>query len=259
MMLIDTHCHLYLPEFADDLTQVIANAADKGIKHIYLPAIDSTTHAQTLQLAGSTNESGVQFHAMMGLHPCSVKENFEEELSEVYRYFNTEKNLCAVGEVGLDYYWDVTFKAQQQKAFDAQINLAMEKNLPVIIHSRNSTADCIDMVKPYRGKVTGIFHCFSGTEAEAREVMDMGMHLGIGGVVTYKNTNLRDIVKAVGLSHVVLETDAPYLSPVPHRGKRNEPAFVKLVAEAIAAVTGISTEEVADITTANAKTVFKNI
>ncbi len=259
MTFADTHCHLYLPEFEQDLTDVIQRAVGQGVQKIFLPAIDNESHKSLLALAdkfGKDAGKEVTLYAMMGLHPCSVKENYKGELAVVEQYLDSSKNLVAVGEIGLDYYWDTTFQPQQQEAFDFQIALSVKKNLPIAIHSRSSTADCIGQVSHYKGSAKGIFHCFSGTEEEAKRIIDLGFYLGIGGVITYKNTNLRDVVKAVGIQNVVLETDAPYLSPVPHRGKRNEPANVALVADAIATTLRISIEEVAAITSKNADTVF---
>jgi TatD DNase family protein len=254
-MLIDTHCHLYLADFKADLAEVIQRATESGVQKIFLPAIDTETHEQLNALTVlSTNK--LQLLPMMGVHPCSIKENFEEELKTAERFLN-EGKYYAVGEIGLDYYWDVSFKEQQIYSFEKQLQWSLDRQLPVAIHSRNSTSDCIDAVSKFNGKVKGIFHCFSGTLEEAKQIIDLGMYVGIGGVVTYKNTNLRQILKEVGLSNVVLETDAPYLTPVPHRGKRNEPTYVKLVAEAIATALEKTVEEVAEVTTQNALRVFQ--
>jgi TatD DNase family protein len=254
-MLIDTHCHLYLDDFKADLAEVIQRATDNRVQKIFLPAIDTETHEQLNALARLSTDN-LQFLPMMGVHPCSIKENFEEELKTAEHYLNNGK-YCAVGEIGLDYYWDVSFKEQQIYAFEKQLQWSIDRKLPVAIHSRNSTADCITSVTKFNGTVRGIFHCFSGTTEEAQQVIELGMYLGIGGVVTYKNTNLRDILQEVGLSNVVLETDSPYLTPVPHRGKRNEPSYVKLVAEGIANALEKSIEEVAAITSENALKVFQ--
>lgn len=254
-MLIDTHCHLYLDDFKTDLAEVIQRATDNSIQKIFLPAIDTETHEQLNALAQLSTDK-LQLLPMMGVHPCSIKENFEEELKTAERFLNNGKYF-AVGEIGLDYYWDVNFKEQQIYAFEKQLQWSIDRQLPVAIHSRNSTADCIHSVSKFNRNVKGIFHCFSGTPEEAKQVIELGMYLGIGGVVTYKNTNLRDILKEVGLSNVVLETDSPYLTPVPHRGKRNEPAYVKLVCETIAIALEKTVEEVAEITSRNALRVFQ--
>jgi TatD DNase family protein len=255
MMLTDTHCHLYLPEFAEHFEAYKARALQAGVTRIFLPAIDTETHERVIQLAEKSSPQ-FQLLPMMGLHPCSVKQNFEDELNEVKRLHQSGVKFYAVGEIGLDYYWDTTLKQQQQQVFDAQISLAIELSLPINIHSRSATAGCIEMVSRYKGKSNGIFHCFSGSIEEAKQVIDLGFYLGIGGVVTYKNTNLREVVQAVGLQHIVLETDAPYLSPVPHRGKQNEPSFLKLVAETLAQTLQVSVHEIAEATNKNADAVF---
>lgn len=256
MKLIDTHCHLYLKDFASDLSAVINRAEQSGVQNIFLPAIDSETHADVLSLSQLTTDS-CQLLPMMGLHPCSVKENFEDELKLVEQYLNSDRKFYGIGETGLDYYWDISFKEQQIVSFERQIEWSIARNLPVIIHSRNSTIDCIKSVAKFNGRAKGVFHCFGGTVDEAQQIVELGMYMGIGGVVTYKNSNLKDVLKTVGLNNIVLETDAPYLPPVPHRGKRNEPSYTKLVCEAIAATMNKNTEEVADITSENALTVFK--
>lgn len=257
MNLIDTHCHLYLPDFDEDLEAVMKRAFTAGLRKIYLPAIDTETHQRLIDLTDSQTFNDLKLLPMMGLHPCSVKENFQEELAVVEQYLNSGRKFYAVGEIGLDYYWDTSFKQQQLRAFEDQIKLSIEHNLPIAVHSRNSTTDCIELVSNYKGKAKGIFHCFGGTEEEARQIIELGFYLGIGGVVSYKNTTLREVLKAVGLEQVVLETDAPYLTPVPHRGKRNEPAYCRLVAESIAASLGLSLEEVAQVTSRNADFVFR--
>lgn len=254
-MLIDTHCHLYLDDFKSDLNEVFQRAIENGVGKIFLPAIDSETHQQLNTLTQLSTDH-IQLLPMMGVHPCSVKENFEQELSIAESFLN-ERSYAAIGEIGLDYYWDVSFKEQQIYAFEKQLKWSIDRKLPVAIHSRNSTSDCIQSVSKFNGNVKGIFHCFSGTLEEAKQVIDLGMYLGIGGVVTYKNTNLRDILQEVGLSHVVLETDSPYLTPFPHRGKRNEPAYVKLIGQGIAVALGKSLEEIEEVTSQNALKVFQ--
>lgn len=255
MYLIDTHCHLYLEEFAADLSGTIERAKHSGVEKIFLPAIDSETHSQLITLSQSVQP--VQLLAMMGLHPCSVKQNFEEELLLVEQHLITGDTFYAIGEIGLDYYWDLSYQPQQIIAFEKQLALAIRHQLPVVIHSRKSTQDCIEIVRQFKGKVTGIFHCFGGTIAEAEQIIELGFYLGIGGVLTYKSSGLKEVVAQIGLSKLVLETDAPYLSPVPHRGKRNEPSYIKLVAETLAQTLQISAQEVAEITSKNAVQVFK--
>jgi len=256
MMLVDTHCHLYLEKFDNDLEQVLQRSVDNGIKKIFLPAIDKETHQRVISLSQSAWAGG-EFYAMMGVHPCSILANFEEELAIAKQYLDSSNKFYAIGEIGLDYYWDVSFKEQQIIAFERQIEWSIERNLPVAIHSRNSTGDCIASMRKFEGKAKGIFHCFSGTLAEAKEIIALGLYLGIGGVVTYKNTDLRETLQQVGLDNVVLETDAPYLAPIPYRGKINEPAYIKVICEAIAHAVNKPYEQVAEITTANALRVFQ--
>lgn len=251
MLLTDTHAHIYLPEFNAGRAEMLHAAADKGISTIYMPAIDSTTHAQMLSVEAQFS----QCIAMMGLHPCSVNEQYEAELALVESYLQ-QRPFAAVGEIGLDFYWDVTFKQQQYAAFEKQIDWAFQYDLPIVIHSRNAIDECIEVVQNHKG-LKGIFHCFSGTEQQARRIIDAGFLLGIGGVVTYKNAGLDKVVAAMGLDHVVLETDAPYLAPVPYRGKRNEPAYLDAIAEKLVALTGKRKEEIAARTTENATKLFK--
>ena len=218
-----------------------------------MPAIDSQTHEQMLALE---KLNPAQCFAMMGLHPCSVKENFKNELAIVKKYLS-ERNFKAVGEIGLDFYWDKTFVNEQIEAFQQQINLALNSDLPIVIHSRESIDQCIEVVKKMQnGKLKGVFHCFSGNIEQANEITGLGFYLGIGGVLTYKKSGLDKVLEQIDMKHIVLETDAPYLTPVPFRGKRNEPAYIKYVAEKLAEVKNISLEEVAAITTANAEILF---
>jgi TatD DNase family protein len=257
MKLIDTHCHLYLDDFKSDLNEIMQRTADNNVTQVFLPAIDSETHKDLIALSESNPQSGLRIMPMMGLHPCSVKENFEEELKIVESHLNSDARFYGIGETGLDYYWDLTFKDQQIISFERQIQWSIERNLPIIIHSRKSTSDCIASVAKFNGQAKGIFHCFGGTLQEAQQIIEIGFYLGIGGVITYKNSGLKEIVQQLSLDHIVLETDAPYLTPVPHRGKRNEPAYLRLVCEALAGAFGKSPAEVADITTRNALSVFQ--
>ncbi len=253
MKLTDTHSHIYLPEFENDLPDMLERAEKEGVGKILLPAIDSGTHAAMLGLEEKYPE---HCRSMMGLHPCSVKENFREELRVIRDHFE-KRAFVAVGETGLDFYWDKTFTEQQYTAFHEQVELALHYDIPVVIHSRNATDECIDVIRQHQqGKLKGVFHCFSGNAEQARQLMDLGFYLGIGGVVTFKNGGLDKIFETTGLEKVVLETDAPYLAPVPFRGKRNEPAYLKYVADKLAALKQISPEEVARITTGNAGELF---
>lgn len=257
MPLIDTHTHIYLSDFDKDIDSVLDRAYRNGIDKIFLPAIDSETHERLLKLSEpSASNQRPTIYPMMGVHPCSIKEDHKKELDIAWQYLNDGRKYYAVGEIGLDFHWDVTFKAQQHEAFETQIGWAIEKDLPIVIHSRKSTYECIEVVKKYKGKVNGIFHCFSGSVEEAREIIKLGFYLGIGGVATYKNSGLKEVLPQIGLDHVVFETDAPYLTPVPHRGKRNEPAYIKLVCEEVAKIMGLSYGEVAAKTTENALKVF---
>lgn len=254
MTLVDTHCHLYTEDFNADLEAVIVRARENGIKKFYFPAIDSESTAA--MLAVEKNHPGECF-AMMGLHPCSVKENYKEELKMVEQWLHTRK-FVAIGEIGLDFYWDKTFITEQFEAFELQMQWALDRNMPISIHTRNAMQETIDRVKPFAAKgLRGIFHCFGGSYETAIQIINMNFYLGIGGVLTYKNAGLPLTLEKIGLEHMVLETDAPYLTPVPFRGKRNESAYIKLVAEKLAEVKKTSLEKVAVITTANAAKIFK--
>jgi TatD DNase family protein len=253
MTFTDTHTHLYDERLIADADQ-INRAIAAGVTRMYMPNCNSDTIEPMLYLADKWPDNCM---AMMGLHPCYVKEDFETELALVAEWL-AKRKFYAVGEIGLDYHWDLTFKSQQIAAFEAQIGLAHKYGLPIVIHSRESTGDCIEVVrKLHKGTLKGIFHCFGGSAEEAAAIVELGFHLGIGGVVTYKNSNLTEVLKHVPLSSVVLETDAPYLSPVPFRGKRNESAYIPYIAEKVAGAKGISIEEVASVTNANAASLFE--
>jgi TatD DNase family protein len=253
MQITDTHSHIYLDDFKGDQADMLLRAGKEGVNKILMPAIDSKTHEQMLEFE---KLNPAQCFSMMGLHPCSVKENFREELAIIKNYL-AEKDFKAVGEIGLDFYWDKTFVTEQFEAFRLQINWALDLNLPVVIHSRESIDQCIEVVRQQQnGKLKGVFHCFSGSNEQANEITELGFYLGIGGVLTYKKSGLDKVLEQVEIKHIVLETDAPYLTPVPFRGKRNEPAYIKYVAQKLAEVKNISVEEVATITTANAEALF---
>lgn len=252
-MIIDTHCHFYLPEFRTDIYDVINRAREEGIKKFYLPSIDSKVIDDMLKLVERFD--GLCY-PMMGLHPCSVSENYVEELRIVEDWL-LKKKFFAVGEIGLDFFWNRTFEQQQYAAFHQQIEWALHFKLPIVIHSRNSTRECTDIVKEHQdGRLKGIFHCFSGNYESAMEIIDAGFLLGIGGVITFKNGGLAEALKDVPLESMVLETDSPYLAPVPFRGKRNESSYLKYVVAKLAAVKDVSVEEVSAITTANAEKIF---
>lgn len=253
MTLIDSHCHLYLEDFKDDIDNIMQRADAQGVKKFYMPAIDS---GETSRLLSLEKKFPGKCFAMMGLHPCSVKENHKEELKLVEEWL-AKRSFAAIGETGLDFYWDKTFIPQQYEALRMQIEWGIHYDRPVVLHTRNATRETIDVVKEYVAKGgRGIFHCFGGTNEEANEIIDAGFYLGIGGVVTYKNAGLAELMSKIDLKYVVLETDAPYLTPAPFRGKRNESSYLKYIVEKLAEVKNISVEEVAKITTANAEKVF---
>jgi len=252
-MIIDTHTHLYLSDFASDIDEVIKRAGDEGVGKFYLPAIDSAETENLLAL--ETNYPGKCF-AMMGLHPCSVKENYKDELNMVHSWLQKRK-FAAIGEIGLDFYWDKTFIDQQYQSLHQQIEWALQFDLPVVLHTREAVQESIDVIKEYAGKnLRGIFHCFSGTLQNALDIISTGFYLGIGGVITYKNSGLAEVIKQIDLKNIVLETDAPYLTPVPFRGKRNESSYIKYVVQKIAEVKNISAKEVEKVTTRNAMNIF---
>ncbi|MEO5889288.1 MAG: TatD family hydrolase [Ferruginibacter sp.] len=253
MRLTDTHCHLYGDEFSGDIDSVIKRAEIAGVECFYLPGIDSTVIKAMLDLEQRYPE---KCKAMMGLHPCSVKENYKEELQIVEEWLGKRK-FAAVGEIGLDYYWDKTFIAEQAAAFRTQIEWSIQYDLPISIHTRNAMQETIDIIKEYvPGGVRGVFHCFGGSLENAKEIIGSGFYLGIGGVLTYKNAGLAEVLAEVDLNYLVLETDAPYLTPVPFRGKRNESSYLKYVVAKLAETKKCSIEEVASITTANAEKIF---
>ena len=253
MKLIDTHCHLYSEEFREDIEAVIKRGREEGVSRIYLPAIDSGSLEAMLQLEKQYPNECI---AMMGLHPCYVKENYKDELKIVEDQL-AQRSFAAIGEIGLDFYWDKTFATQQYEAFELQMQWALDKQLPIVIHTRNAMQETINRVKPFAAKgLKGIFHCFSGSHESAKQITDMDFMLGIGGVITYKNAGLPEALQDIPVEYLVLETDAPYLTPVPFRGKRNESSYLKYVIEKLATVKNMTMEELAAITTANAERVF---
>ena len=253
MKLIDTHCHLYLPEFAEDIDATIQRAINNGVEKFYLPAVDSETLTAMFSLEKKFPGKCI---SMAGLHPCSVKENFINEL-KIIEDLLQQRKFVAIGEIGLDFYWDKSFEQQQYESFNKQIEWALQYDLPIVIHSRESMQQSINVVKSHqRGKLRGIFHCFSGTLESAKQIIDLGFYLGIGGVITYKKSGLTELLKDINVENIVLETDAPYLTPVPFRGKRNESSYLIHIAQKIAEIKNITPEEVAEITTANAQKIF---
>ncbi len=254
MILTDTHTHLYSKEFDVDRTELIENAINSGITRFFLPNVDSESIGGMFQVEKQFPDN---CFAMMGLHPCSVDAKYQQEL-QVVEYWLSKRKFVAIGEIGIDLYWDKTFFQQQQDAFRAQIALAKKHNLPYVIHARNSFDEVMEIVNEFKhDNIKAVFHCFSGTLEQAEKVIASGnFKLGIGGVVTFKNSGLDKVVEAIDLKHLVLETDAPYLAPAPHRGKRNNPDYLLLVAKKVAEIKNISVEEVAAITTQNSLDVF---
>ena len=252
--MIDSHCHLYLEDFDIDIENVMERAISAGVSRFYLPAIDSKSHERMLQLEKKYKDS---CFAMIGLHPCSVKTDYKEEI-KIVKHYLSERNFSAIGEIGLDFYWDKSNITQQHEAFHEQLNLAIQYSLPVSIHSRDATDECIEAIEQYAGRgLKGIFHCFGGTVGQADRIIASAFLLGIGGVITYKKSGLAEVLKNIDLEHIVLETDAPYLSPVPHRGKRNESSYLSIVADKLATVKNIPVTEIHATTDTNCRNLFK--
>ena len=253
MRFIDTHSHIYLDAFNSDRPETILRAADAGVKKIYLPNIDSRSVDKMNSLADEYPEL---CYPMMGLHPTSVKNDFRKELLIIDQQL--EKGIYhGVGETGIDLYWDKTYKEQQAISFRHHLELALKFDLPVVIHCRESYSEVITIVNEYAGReLRGIFHAFSGNTEQASEVIALGFKIGIGGVVTYKKSGLAEVVKKIGPDNIVLETDAPFLPPVPKRGMRNEPSYLHYIAQKVALILDVSTEEIAEITTKNAELLF---
>jgi len=253
-LLIDTHTHIYLKEFNDDRNAVIEKCMSNGINKLLLPNIDTST----IESLHSTCEKYSCCKPMMGLHPCSVKEDFEKELNSIKTYLYNG-NYIAIGEIGIDLYWDKTTLTIQKKAFEEQINWAKELHLPIVIHARDSYEEIFEVLdKIHDSSLFGVFHCFTGSLKQAKKIIDYGnFKMGIGGVVTFKNGGLDKTLQNIELKHLMLETDSPYLSPSPYRGKRNESTHLKLIAEKLAIIYNCTFEEIAEITTRNAKMLFK--
>lgn len=255
--MIDTHSHIYSEEFDTDRAETIQRAKEAGITHIILPNCDSETLPQMLSLEAEYPD---YCYAAIGIHPTSVKGNYREELALVKSELE-RRNWVAIGEIGIDLYWDKTFLTEQIVAFQQQIDWALEYNLPAIIHVRNSFSETMDALAPYKNSgLQGVFHSFTGTIEEAREIIAFGGFLfGINGIVTFKNSGLAAVVEQIDLKHILLETDSPYLTPAPHRGKRNESAYTQLVARKLAEVYNCSLEQIDGQTTQNALSLFKSL
>lgn len=252
--MIDTHTHLYAEQFDQDRDETIARAIEAGVQQFILPAIDSRTHEKMLQLEAQYPQ---YMHAMMGLHPVDVQpETYQKELETVKNYLD-KRHFCAVGEIGIDLYWDTSTLDIQQIAFAQQINWAVEKNLPIVIHSRESFSQTFEMLQEKKHpNLRGIFHCFSGNKAQAEDIISMNFLLGIGGVATFKNGKIDQFLAEIPLQYIVLETDSPYLAPVPFRGKRNESAYLKHIAEKLSEIYQLPLQTIIQTTTENAKRVF---
>jgi TatD DNase family protein len=252
--MIDTHAHIYADQFTDDLLETIDRAKNVGITKILLPNIDTGSIAGLNELV---NLDPILFKRMMGLHPCSVLDDYKEQLITIKNELDT-KTCVAVGEIGIDLYWDKTRRKEQEEAFLTQCEWAVAAKLPIAIHSRESTDIIIDLIEThYKNKLTGVFHCFVGNSKQANQIVDMGFHLGIGGVITFKNSNLRNDLTQVPMDRVLLETDSPYLAPMPFRGKRNESSYLAEVVKALSSVFNLPENEIIEITTLNALKLFK--
>ncbi|MFH0760981.1 MAG: TatD family hydrolase [Bacteroidota bacterium] len=253
MELTDTHCHLFLPEFDPDRADIVARAVGSGIGRMFLPHVDSST---TQALIRTCEEFPGNCFPMMGLHPTSVDGDFEKELQLVEDWLG-KKRFYGLGEIGIDLYWDKTWQAQQEEAFRVQLGWASARDLPVVIHVRNSFDETISIIrKSGLTNLRGIFHCFSGNAEQAREVIEMGFLLGIGGVATFRNGGLDKVLPEINIRNLVLETDSPYLAPVPFRGKRNEPSYLLTIAIRVAELCGMSPEEISQLTTRNSQLLF---
>jgi TatD DNase family protein len=251
----DTHAHLYLEEFDPDREQMMHRAEKNSVYYLFLPNIDSTSIGPLLSVCAGWPHL---CYPVMGLHPTSVRANYRDELNVVRQYLSDKKyRFYGVGEIGIDLYWDRTFEKEQKEAFNIQLDLAIEYGLPVAIHTRNSMGVALEIMESRNDKgLRGVFHCFSGDVTQAERVVKLGFYLGIGGVITYRKSGLADVVAAMPLESLLLETDAPFLPPVPHRGKRNESSYIPLIAQKIAEIKGVTLEETAGVTTKNAMDLF---
>jgi TatD DNase family protein len=251
----DTHAHIYSKEFDLDRDDVIRKSLELKVSRIYMPNVDHTSIDGMLEAEQKWPSICIP---MMGLHPCSVKKDFEKELYLVEDWLSKRK-FCAVGEIGTDLYWDKTFWDEQKEAFKIQVNLAKKYKLPVVIHCRESMDETIELVEQLQdGTLRGIFHCFGGSEEQAEKIIKLNFFLGIGGVATFKKGGLDQVLPPISLEKIVLETDSPYLAPTPHRGKRNEPGYIPLVAQRVAEIKKVAMEEVQQHTSANAVSLFEN-
>jgi TatD DNase family protein len=251
-MFTDTHCHLYLDSFEPDLQEVMDRAHEAGIEHIFLPAIEWESLNQMQKLT----HPNISFYKMAGIHPCSVEDHLpidEKKLLE----FCSRKDIVGVGETGLDYYWSKDFIQEQKNSLRLHCRIAKQTDKPIVLHNRESTTDLLDLIEEEQdGSLTGVWHCFTGSVMEGKRALDMGLYLGVGGVSTFKNAGVDVVLKEMPLDRLLLETDAPYLTPTPYRGKRNEPAYIAIIAQKLAEIKDISPSDVAEITTKNAFDLF---
>ncbi len=251
---IDSHAHIYSTDFDADRADMMHRAEESGVDKIFMPNIDRTSIDSMLDLESKYPTRCV---SMMGLHPCSVKKDFEKELYMVESWL-ARRTFAAVGEMGTDLYWDKTFWDQQVEAFTIQVGLAKKYNLPIVVHCRESMDQTIELSEKLQdGKLRGVFHCFTGTQAQAEKLVKLGFYLGIGGVATFKKGGMESVIPYIPLNRIVLETDSPYLTPTPHRGKRNEPSYIPLIANRVAEIKNISIDELKKATTENALKLFQ--
>jgi len=252
LTLTDTHCHLYLDQFREDLDEVLNRSSKEGIKHIFLPAIDWNSIVKMDQF----QHPEITFYKMAGIHPCSVEDNLPVDEEKLYEYCQSD-DFVGVGETGLDYYWSTDFVDEQKESLRIHCRVAKETGKPIVLHNRESTTDLLDLIEQEQdGSLKGVWHCFTGTEVEGKRALDLGLYLGVGGVSTFKNAGVDKTIAKMPMEKLLLETDAPYLAPVPHRGKRNEPAFIKNIAKNLAELKSLSLEEIAEKTTRNAFELF---
>lgn len=251
---IDSHAHIYLDQYSKDRDEVLRKTFDEGVNKIYMPNIDSTSIDDMMEVEEKYPDN---CFAMMGLHPCSVKKGFEKELYLVEDWLK-QRAFKAVGEIGTDLYWDKTLWEEQKEAFRIQVTWAKQFDLPIVIHCRESLDQTIELVEELKeDNLTGVFHCFTGTVEQAEKIEKLGFYIGIGGVATFKNGGMEAVLENVSLNQMLLETDSPYLTPAPHRGKRNSPEYIPLIAQRIADAKNITIDEVAKTTTNNAEVLFE--
>ncbi len=253
MQFIDSHTHLYLPEFDEDRNETISRALSSDVTRMLLPNIDRDSVLPMLRMVG--NYPGICY-PMIGIHPTSIKDDYREQLKAVSSNLG-KYDFIAIGEIGIDLYWDKTYRKEQESAFTEQLNIASKENLPVVVHSRNSLSTILNLLDDIGlQNLRGVFHAFSGTTEEAIEIIDRGFMLGIGGILTFKNSDLDKTIRTISLENIILETDSPYLAPMPKRGKRNESAYIRFIAKRLAEIKNLTIEEIARITTSNCINLF---